>query len=81
MIAEHDRAVLTRDVPEEGLVAGDVGTVVHLHTSPGAAAPTGYMLEFFTLDGETLAIVSVEADAVRPVSEREVSHARAIAAE
>ncbi|MBM4033271.1 MAG: DUF4926 domain-containing protein, partial [Planctomycetes bacterium] len=26
MIREHDRVVLTTDVPEEGLEAGDVGT-------------------------------------------------------
>lgn len=31
MIQEHDCVVLTRDLPSEGLVAGDVGTVVHVH--------------------------------------------------
>ena len=34
MIKEHDIVVLTEDVPEEGLTAGDVGTVVHIH-NPG----------------------------------------------
>jgi hypothetical protein len=31
MMKEHDRLVLTGDLPEEGLKAGDVGTVVHVH--------------------------------------------------
>ena len=33
MIKEHDIVVLTEDVPEEGLTAGDVGTVVHIHNN------------------------------------------------
>ena len=31
MIKEHDRIVLTSDIPGEGLKAGDVGTVVHVY--------------------------------------------------
>jgi len=31
MIKEHDCVALTEDLPEEGLKAGDVGTVVHIH--------------------------------------------------
>jgi hypothetical protein len=33
MIAELDTVVLTRDLPEHGLAAGDVGAVVHRHQS------------------------------------------------
>jgi len=33
MINEHDTVVLTEDLPEEGLTAGDVGTVVHVHNN------------------------------------------------
>ena len=29
MIKDHDCVVLTANVPDEGLEAGDVGTVVH----------------------------------------------------
>ena len=46
MISEHDCIVLTEDVPAEGLQAGDVGTVVHIH--PRA---TAYEVEFVTLTG------------------------------
>jgi hypothetical protein len=33
MINEHDCVVLTQNVPEEGVMAGDVGTVVHMWKS------------------------------------------------
>lgn len=42
-IKEHDCVVLTADLPEEKLKAGDVGTVVHIHE--GGAA---YEVEFMT---------------------------------
>lgn len=74
MIKEHDRVVLTTDVPAEGLRAGDVGAVVHVYPDGKA-----YEVEFVTLGGETLAVVTLEADQVRPVNAREITHARQLA--
>jgi hypothetical protein len=71
MIKEHDRIVLKTAVPAEGLEAGDVGTIVHVYRD-GAA----YEVEFTTLNGDTAAVVTVEASQVRPVHEREITHAR-----
>ena len=31
MIKEHDRVVLRKPIPEQGLKMGDVGTVIHVH--------------------------------------------------
>ena len=73
MIKEHDRIVLECDVLDEGLVIGDVGTVVHVH-SRGRA----YEVEFSTLDGETAAIVTLEARQIRPVHRREITHVRSL---
>ena len=73
MINEHERAVLTVDLPEYGLLAGDVGVIVHIYKD-GAA----YEVEFFTLEGETLDVVTVEAPQVRPISRRDMLHVRAI---
>ncbi len=81
MIAEHAYAILIRDIPEAGLVAGDVGVVVHIHTRPGEDAPAGYMLELFTVDGRTIDTVSVPADAVRPSTDSDRLHVRPVAAE
>lgn len=71
MIKEHERVVLTTPVPAEGLEAGDVGTVVHLYRD-GLA----YEVEFTTLNGKTAAVVTLEANQVRPVGRREITHAR-----
>lgn len=71
MIQEHEQIVLTSSLPEHNVEAGDVGTVVHIY-SDGKA----YEVEFFALDGHTLDVVTVEAHQVRPISSRDVLHAR-----
>ena len=71
MINEHDVVVLTQDLPENRLKAGDVGTVVHIH--PGGA---GYEVEFMTLSGRTIAVTTVMASQVRAVTSRDVVHVR-----
>jgi hypothetical protein len=73
MIKELDTVVLTEDLPEHGLKPGDLGTVVLLH------AAEGYEVEFMTLGGQTLAVVSLLPRQVRPVGRREIAQARAVA--
>ena len=75
MIKEHDRVVLLKDVPEEGLRAGDVGTVVHIYRHGEA-----FEVEFVTLDGRTVAIVTLPASHVRTVSSRDITHVRELIA-
>ena len=70
-IKEHDCVVLTAALPAEGLEAGDVGTVVHIHKD-GVA----YEVEFVTLAGETIAVATVEARDVRPIGKRDLNHIR-----
>ena len=72
MIQELDLVILTCDLPKNGLTRGDVGTVVLSH--PGG----GYEVEFMALDGETLAVVSLSPNQVRPIGHREIAHARPI---
>ena len=71
MIKELDQIVLTVDLPEYGLQAGDVGTVVLVH---GQGA--GYEVEFVALDGETLAVTTLLANQARPVTRHEITSAR-----
>ena len=71
MIGEFERVALTRDLPEEGLVAGDAGTVVHVYEGG-----KGYEVEFFALNGRTIAATTVMTDDVRPVGDEDVTHAR-----
>jgi len=75
MIKEHNQVVLRSPIRNAGLEAGDVGTVVHVH-GEGAA----YEVEFTTLAGETIAVVTVKADDVRSVSNRDIAHTREMSA-
>lgn len=77
-MTELTRVVLTTDLPDAGLVAGDVGTVVLVH-SP-SEAPDGYEVEVVRLTGETLAVVSVTPAQVRAVGDGDVAHSRRMAA-
>jgi len=56
--------ILTRDVADRGLRVGDVGTVVERHVVPGMAEE-GYSVEFFDMIGNTVALVTVSASALR----------------
>ena len=56
--------ILTRDVTDHGLRTGDVGTVVERHVVAGVAEE-GYSVEFFDMTGNTVAVVTLPADALR----------------
>jgi hypothetical protein len=71
VIEEHAKAVLTTDLPEHNLKAGDVGTIVHIY-SDGKA----YELEIFSVEGHTVDVVTVAATQVRAVSPRDIWAAR-----
>jgi hypothetical protein len=73
-IQEHDTVVLTEDLPSSGLKAEDVGVVVHVY--PGGKA---YEVEFLALDGDVIAVETLEADQVRAIRPREIPHARVVA--
>jgi hypothetical protein len=75
MIEELATVVLTNDVPERGLQAGDIGTVVMVHQDG-----QGYTVEFLTLHGETVAVVTVPVEQIRPIRINEIAHARELMA-
>jgi len=56
--------ILTRDVTEHGLRAGDVGTVVEQHAVPGVPEE-GYSVEFFDMTGNTVTVATLPASALR----------------
>lgn len=75
MIEELASVVLTVDMPGSGLQAGDIGTVVMVHQERA-----GYTVEFMTLRGDTVAVVTVPAEQVRPIRTNEVAHVRELIA-
>ena len=71
MIKEHECVVLTQDVAAEGLKAGDIGTVVHVHEGD-----VGYEVEFMTLAGETVTVVTLLPLQLRAIAPRDIAHVR-----
>jgi len=61
MIKELDLVALTADLRANDLVAGDIGTVVLVH-----GESKGYEVEFMTSDGETIGVLSLAANQIRP---------------
>lgn len=67
MIDELNTVVLTTDLPQHGLRAGDLGTVVMVHQEG-----RGYTVEFTTLGGDTIAVTTLSADQVRPTRSNDI---------
>ena len=74
MIAELDCVALNVALPEHGLAVDDVGTVVHVFREN-----RGYMVEFTTYDGNTVALVKVSPGQIRPLARNEIHHTRPFA--
>jgi hypothetical protein len=62
VIKELDNVVLTTDLPEHGLAKDDIGTVVLVHEGG-----KGCTVEFMTLAGKTLAVVTLLANQIRKI--------------
>lgn len=71
MMDMPDSVVLTRDVPESGLSAGDVGAIVHRYAENGA-----YEVKFVTGEGRTVAVLTLTDQDLRPLGREEILHAR-----
>lgn len=78
MFKEHEQIVLTADVfGDEGeeLKSGDVGTIIHIHPDEEAL-----VVEFMSLDGDTVAIATVLLSQARLVTNADLTHARTVPA-
>ncbi|RKY18193.1 MAG: DUF4926 domain-containing protein [Planctomycetota bacterium] len=64
--------VLTRSVPDHGLMAGDLGTIVHLYDDGSAE------VEFVTASGRTQAVVTLSAQDIRSVQPTDLVAVRPI---
>ena len=70
-MTELDLVVLQESIVEHGLVAGDVGTVVH-----GYADGEASEVESVDTQGTTIAVLTLEESAVLPPMAGEILHVR-----
>ncbi|MDE0684543.1 MAG: DUF4926 domain-containing protein [Candidatus Poribacteria bacterium] len=74
MFKEQEQIVLTADVfGDEGeeLKSGDAGTIIHIHPDKEAL-----VVEFMSLNGDTVAVATVLPSQARPVTNVDLTHAR-----
>ena len=71
MIKQYEEVVLLIDRPSEDLLKGDVGVVVEIYGDN-----EGYEVEFMTKEGKTVAVVTLIANEIRPISKRDMLHVR-----
>ena len=70
---ELDTVVLRREIPGDGLEAGDVGAIVLCH------GDDSYEVEFVSGEGGTVAVVTLTGADLRPIEAREILHVRSLA--
>ncbi|MHB1267931.1 MAG: DUF4926 domain-containing protein, partial [Acidithiobacillus ferriphilus] len=63
MMQKLEPVILLKDYPDQGLVKGDMGAVVMAH-----AGGKAFEVEFVTLAGDALGVLTLTADEMRPVS-------------
>jgi Domain of unknown function (DUF4926) len=59
----YSDVILLRDLPDEGVYVGDIGTVVEQHNVQGLE--TGYSVEFFDVLGNTVTVATLPMSALR----------------
>jgi len=74
MLTEHEIIALKVDHLDAGLCAGDTGTIVSVHQATHA-----YTVEFMTIGGQTVALLTLLEANVRPVASDEIAQARSLA--
>ncbi len=74
LFKELETVVLTEDIPTQDLRRGDIGAIVHTYQNP-----EGYEVEFVTLGGETIAVMTLLPSQIRHADKRELPHVRAVA--
>ena len=64
--------VLTHDIEDRGLKAGDIGIVINCYEDK----KEGFEIEFVTADGKTIAVLMLTIKNIQPFDQAEILHVR-----
>ena len=73
----YQDVLVTADLPDRGLCAGDVGALVERHDVPGKEV--GFSVEFFDMTGRTVTVVTLPASLLRAPTSLDRPSARQLA--
>lgn len=74
MIHELDTVVLSHDIKEHNLRKGDIGAVEHGYKNNAV-----FEVEFVTAGGNTIDLLTLMQDDIRPIHNAEILHVRELA--
>jgi hypothetical protein len=74
----YEQVALKRDVPDDGLKAGDVATLLEIVPGP-PGRPQGAVIEVFNALGHSICVTDVSVEDVEPLNEDEVLAVRRVA--
>ena len=63
-----DTIIVTINVPDQKILAGDIGTIVEVYTKPTLA----YEVEFVNADGTTRALLTLAPNQIRELAPNDV---------
>ncbi len=73
MIKELNTATIIDDHSNEGLVKSGMGSVIMIHDGGKV-----FEVEFVTLTGDTLGVLTLTTDEIGPISAHDVPHVRVV---
>lgn len=70
-----ETVIVTVDLPDDDVPAGDLGAIVEVYSSPELA----YEVEFVNPDGTTRALLTLSPEDIRPLAANDVLTTRQVA--
>ena len=74
----HKQVVLPKDIPEEGLLAGDVARTVDFLEPPELGVPNGYFVEASNAVGNTIGAFIVYEDDIELLTDHDMLSRRTL---
>ena len=71
MLSELETVVINEDIPEYGLISGDIGVIVHIYENGSVIE-----VEFVSGEGRTVGVVTLPKDSIRHIAHDEILHVR-----
>jgi len=71
MFNELETVVINKDIPEYGLISGDIGAIVHIYENSSVVE-----VEFISGAGSSVGVITLPKEDLRPIANDEILHVR-----
>ena len=71
MLNELESVVINKDIPEYGIIRGDIGVIVHVYENASVME-----VEFVSGEGRTVGVITLPKEDLRQIANDEILHVR-----